>query len=60
MERILYCSCFFLTREKSCGAATEFCGKNYFYLIYQKSDENGRILITEAKINEDSFIAINI
>ena len=35
-------------------------GKNSFDLIDQKSDENGRILITEAKINEYNFIVINI
>ena len=28
----------------SCGVATEFCGKNYFDLNDQKSDENGPIL----------------
>ena len=36
------------------------CGKISFDLIDQKSDENGRILIIEAKINEDNFIVINI
>ena len=40
--------------------ATGFCGKNYFDLIDKKSDENGQILITEPKINEDNFIVINI
>ena len=34
--------------------------KNSFDLIDQNSDENGRILIIEAKINEDNFIVINI
>ena len=28
----------------SCSVATEFCGKNYFDLNDQKSDENGPIL----------------
>ena len=31
-------------KTNSCGAASGFCGKNYFDLIDQKSDENGRIL----------------
>ena len=54
-------SCFFLTwQTNSCGVATGFCGKNSFNLIDQKSDENGRILMIEAKINEDNFIAITI
>ena len=35
-------------------------GKNSFDLIDQKSDENGCILIIEAKINEYNFIVINI
>ena len=47
-------------KTNSCGVATGFCGKNFFSLIDQKSDENGRILIFEAKINEDNFIVINI
>ena len=38
---------------------TGFCGKNSFDLIDQRSDENGRILIIEAKIN-NNFIVINI
>ena len=52
----------FFTHRKanSCGAAIGFCGKNYLDLIDQKSDENGRILIPEAKINDDNFIVINI
>ena len=47
-------------KTNSCGVATGFCGKNSFSMIDQKSDENGRILITEAKINEDNLIVINI
>ena len=47
-------------KTNSCGVATGFCGKNSFDLIDQKSDENGRILIIEAKINEDNFIVMNI
>ena len=53
---------FFFSHGKtnSCGVATRFCGKYSFDLIDQKNDENGRILIIEAKINEDNFIVINI
>ena len=47
-------------KTNSCGVATGFCGKKSFDLIDQKSDENGHILIGEAKINEDNFIVINI
>ena len=47
-------------KTNSCGVATGFCGKNYFDLINQISDENGPILIIEAKINEDNFIEMNI
>ena len=43
-----------------CGVATGFCRKNYFDLIYQKSDENERILIIKAEINEDNFMVNNI
>ena len=48
------------SKTNSCGIATGFCGKNYFNLIDQKNDEDGRNLIIEAKINEDNFIVINI
>ena len=34
--------------------------KSSFDLIDQKSHENGRILIIEAKINDDDFIVIHI
>ena len=43
-------------KKSSCGVGTGFCGKNLFDLIDQKSNENERILIIEAKINEDNFI----
>ena len=48
------------SKANSCGVATGLCGKNSFDLIDQNSNKNGRILITEAKINEDSFIVIII
>ena len=48
------------SKTNSCGVATGLCEKNSFDLIDQNSDENGRILITEAKINEDNFIVIII
>ena len=53
---------FFFSNGKanSCDIGTRFCRKNSFDLIDQKSDENGRILITEPKISEDNFIVINI
>ena len=50
----------FFWRDKtiSWGVTTGFYKKSYFNLINQKSDENKRILIIEAKINEDNFIVI--
>ena len=52
---------FFSHRNtNSCGVATEFCANIFFDLIDQKSDENERIIVIEAKINEDNFIVINI
>ena len=47
-------------KVNSCGVTTRFCRKSFFHLIDQKCDENGRILIIEAKINKDNFIVINI
>ena len=37
-----------------------FGGKNSFDLIDQKSDENERVIITEAKMNDNYFIVISI
>ena len=53
---------FFFSHGKTnfCDVAIGFCGKYCFNFIDQKSDENGRILLIEAKINEDNFIVINI
>ena len=54
-------SSFFLTgKTYSCIVANGFSEKNYFDLIDQKSDKNGRTLIIGAKVNEDDFIVINI
>ena len=47
-------------KTNSCSVATEFGGKNSFDLIDQKSDENERIIITEAKMNDNYFIVISI
>ena len=49
-----------MSHSKTNVVATGFRGKNPFNLIDQKSDENGRILRIEAKINEHNFIVINI
>ena len=52
---------FLLTWKKnSCSLVTGFCEKNFSDLIDQKRDENGEILIIEAKINENIFIVIHI
>ena len=47
-------------KTNSCSVATKFGGKNSFDLIDQKSDENERIIITEAKMNDNYFIVISI
>ena len=47
-------------KTNSCIVATKFGGKNSFDLIDQKSDENERIIITEAKMNDNYFIVISI
>ena len=36
----------------SCGVAIDFCGLKSLQIIDKKSDENGRILIIDAKENE--------
>ena len=47
-------------KTNSCIVATKFGGKNSFDLIDQKSDENERVIITEAKMNDNYFIVISI
>ena len=47
-------------KTNSCSVAAKFGGKNSFDLIDQKSDENERIIITEAKMNDNYFIVISI
>ena len=52
---------FLYNKINFCGVATGILQSNFFFdLIDQKSGENWQILITEAKINEDNFILINI
>ena len=55
---VLFCS---LTAKQILAVfQPDFVEKCFFDLIDRKSDENERILIIEAKINEDNFIVINI
>ena len=42
-----------------CGVAIALCGWKSFHIIY-KSDENGRILITDAKLNDEKFLLVNL
>ena len=44
----------------SCGVAIDFCGLKYLHIIDKKSDENGRILITDAKVNDEKFLLVNL
>ena len=44
----------------SCGVAIGFCRLRSLHLIDKKSDENGRILITDAKVNDEKFLLVNV
>ena len=44
----------------SCGVAIGFCRLKSLHIIYKKSDENGRILIIDAKVNDEKFLLVNL
>ena len=44
----------------SCGVAIGLCGLKSSHIIDKKSDENGWILIIDAKVNDEKFLLINI
>ena len=44
----------------SCGVAVGFCGLKSLHVIDKKSDENGRILIIDAKVNDEKFLLVNL
>ena len=44
----------------SCGVAIGFCGLKSLHIIDKKSDEIGRILIIDAKVNDEKFLLVNI
>ena len=44
----------------SCGVAIGFCGLKSLHTIDKKSDENGRILITDAKVNDEKLLLVNL
>ena len=44
----------------SCGVAIGFWGLKSLHIIDRKSDENGRILITDAKVNDKKFLLVNL
>ena len=43
-----------------CGVAIGFCGLKSLHIIDKKSDENGRTLIIDAKVNDEKFLLVNI
>ena len=44
----------------SCRVAVGFCGLKSLHIIDKKSEENGRILITDAKVNDEKFLLVNL
>ena len=42
----------------SCGVAIGFCCLKTLHKIYKQSDENDRILIIDAKVNDEKFILL--
>ena len=44
----------------SCGVAIGFCALKSLCIIDKKSDENGRMLIIDAKVNEEKFLLVNL
>ena len=44
----------------SCGVGIGFCGFKSLHIIDKKSDENGRILIIDAKVNHEKFLLVNL
>ena len=43
-----------------CAVAIGFCGLKSLHIIDKKSDENGRILIIDAKVNDEKFLLVNL
>ena len=53
--------CFFhIGSTNSCGVAIGFCGLKSLHIINKKSDESGRILIIDAKVNDEKFLLVNV
>ena len=47
-------------RTNSCGVATGYFGSKPFTVINQMADQNGCILITERKVNDEIYVLANI
>ena len=58
ISRIL---CFFFSHDStiSCGVAIDFRGLKSLHIIAKKFDDNGRILITDAKVNDEKLLLAN-
>ena len=52
---------FFFSHDStnSCGVAIDFRGLKSLHIIAKKFDENGRILITDAKVNDEKLLLAN-
>ena len=46
--------------SNSCGVATAYIGSKKFEVLQKKTDNNGRLLILEVKIDEHIFILVNL
>ena len=44
----------------SCGVAIGFCGLKSLHITNRKSDQNGQILIIDAKVNDEKFLLVNL
>ena len=44
----------------SCGVVIDFCGLKSLHITDKKCDDNSRILIIDAKVNDAKFLLVNI
>ena len=52
---------FFLNvSTNSCEIVIDSCGLKYLNITGEKSDENSRILKTDAKVNDEKFLLVNL
>ena len=51
---------FSRSSTNSCGVAIGFCKSYSLHIIGRKSDENGRLFVIDAKVNEKKFLQVNL